>query len=661
MGSFFILENTMSTHNSLLRHAALVTGIVISMATLSATAQTAMKDTNAGPAASASAKLSAGGTAISDAHPKLDSMLGAMASSELRGDKKSARLSAPSSMLVNGMITVIAVAQPGQATQLRSQAEALGMVNITIAENTVHGQLPPATVSQLGSLSALNFARMAGPVKTYVGSVTSQGDRAMKTDAVRLRTSLNGSGVKIGVISDSYNALGGEAAGVASGNLPGAGNPNGFTKPVRVISDLAERSDEGRAMAEIVHDVAPGAEILFHTGFRGEAAFANAVRELARQGATVIVDDVGYPFTPNFQDGLGARAVDEVVAAGVTYFTSACNSARQAYEAYAFPGAPVTVNDKNGSTIGTYQPHQFISRDGVLSSFLKIRIVKTAEGPQEILPTVQWSQPWASLKEGSPGSKTDWDIFVYAEPNFDSLIFADVGTNFGRDAINPVLITLTGPVDSTVEAYIAIMAPVTRDANPIEPGRNNWFAALDKLRFYLVGNGAELIETDSEPAGTIVGHQNSAGAISLCAARYDAVDASGNYVARNFTSVGGVDIRINKNGFPTFQDRQKPDLCGPDGGNTSFFAPFGPNDFDNDGFPNFGGTSASAPHAAAVGVLMKQARHDLRPNQIRQILKNTAHDMKDPYSPFSPFDRGQDTTTGAGFIDADRALRSLGR
>jgi Subtilase family len=660
IGSFF-LENTMSTRHFLLRQVALTTAIIASLTTFSASAQTAQKSAEAG--ASLSAAASTKGGAISGIHPKLDSMLGGMAKNELGSDRKSLSAATPSSMLVNGMISIVAMAQPGQVAQLRVRAEALGMKNITVAENTVYGQLPPAAAARLGELSTLNFARMAGPITTDVGSVTSQGDRVMKSDAARMRTNLNGAGVKVGVISDSYNTLNTADTGVTSGNLPGTGNPNGFSKPVQVVKESdAPATDEGRAMAEIVHDVAPGAEILFHTAFgNGEAGFADAVRTLAKQGATVIVDDVGFGFTPSFQDGLGARAVDEVVAAGVTYFTSAGNAARRAYASQAFPGLPVALTDPDGVTIGTYRPHQFISNDGNVSSFLKISVRKVREGRQGFFTAVQWSQPWATLKEGSQGSKTDWDVFLFDQPDFATLVRGDIASEFGRDAISGPFLETELPVGTVITGYVAIMAPITRDANPFEPGQDNTFAVLDALRLTVVGNGYQLVETDAEPSGTIVGHKNTASAISMCAAQYDAIDAEGRFVAQDFTSVGGVKIRIGKNERRTFEDRQKPDLCGPDGGNTPFFAPFGANDFDNDGFPNFNGTSASAPHAAAVGALMKEARPDLRPNQIRQILKNTARDMKDPYSPFSPFDRGQDATTGAGFIDADRALRSLGR
>jgi len=67
-----------------------------------------------------------------------------------------------------------------------------------------------------------------------VGKVTSEGVRAMSADAARLLFGLDGSGIKIGVISDSFNRLNGAAVDIQSGDLPGSGNPNGYRKPVKV-------------------------------------------------------------------------------------------------------------------------------------------------------------------------------------------------------------------------------------------------------------------------------------------------------------------------------------------------------------------------------------------------------------------------------------------
>lgn len=74
---------------------------------------------------------------------------------------------------------------------------------------------------------------------------------------------------------------------------------------------------------QIIHDVAPGSNLAFHTGFGGAAVFANGIIRLATEaGCKVIVDDLFYFFEPAFQDGIIARAVDRVRNRnGVAYFS----------------------------------------------------------------------------------------------------------------------------------------------------------------------------------------------------------------------------------------------------------------------------------------------------------------------------------------------------
>ena len=98
-----------------------------------------------------------------------------------------------------------------------------------------------------------------------------------------------------------------------------------------MLEDLSGGADEGRAMAQIVHDVAPHATLAFATAFKGEAAFAANIERLARPvaeggaGADVIVDDVGYFEEPFFQDGPVAAAIGKVTEEGVTYLSAAGN------------------------------------------------------------------------------------------------------------------------------------------------------------------------------------------------------------------------------------------------------------------------------------------------------------------------------------------------
>ncbi|MES1262839.1 MAG: peptidase S53, partial [Peristeroidobacter soli] len=190
-------------------------------------------------------------------------------------------------------------------------------------------------------------------METNVGATDSQGIVQHRVD--KLPAGVDGSGITVGVMSDSYDtnvAPNSAALDIASGDLPGVGNPFGNTQPVEVLEDFPARSDEGRAMLQIVHDLAPKAKLGFATANTGELGFANNIRALAgdptapnyRPGfkADVIVDDIIYLAEPFFQDGIVAQAVDEVVAKGVSYFSSAGNRpATQAYDAkiQIVPGA----------------------------------------------------------------------------------------------------------------------------------------------------------------------------------------------------------------------------------------------------------------------------------------------------------------------------------
>jgi hypothetical protein len=59
-------------------------------------------------------------------------------------------------------------------------------------------------------------------------------------------------------------------------------------------------------MMQIIHDIAPGADLAFYTAFYSEQDFANGILALAAAGCKVIVDDVSYFDEPFFQNGVVA-------------------------------------------------------------------------------------------------------------------------------------------------------------------------------------------------------------------------------------------------------------------------------------------------------------------------------------------------------------------
>jgi hypothetical protein len=221
----------------------------------------------------------------------------------------------------------------------------------------------------------------------------------------RTRFGVDGSGIAVGVLSDSFNCLGGAAADVANGDL----------SPVAVLQeepDCSSGTDEGRAMLQIVHDLAPGASLLFATADSGIASFAQNIQTLAALGAKVIVDDVIYLSEPMFQDGIIAQAVDSVVAAGVAYFSSAGNEARDAYSSAFRPGvafSPGAFPSASGAPFffgGT--AHDFDPGPGT-DVFQRI----TLPNGEGFIMSLQWDSPAASVSPGAPGSPNDLDVYVF--------------------------------------------------------------------------------------------------------------------------------------------------------------------------------------------------------------------------------------------------------
>ena len=140
------------------------------------------------------------------------------------------------------------------------------------------------------------LAPMTAAATCPSGAIVSEGDTQLKAHTAREEDGVDGSGVTVGILSDSFNQATEAADGsgdpiatkaaddVKSADLPGVGNECGNTTPVAVLKNeknAAEASDEGRAMAQIVHDLAPAAHIDFASAFNGELAFAKSIKELA--------------------------------------------------------------------------------------------------------------------------------------------------------------------------------------------------------------------------------------------------------------------------------------------------------------------------------------------------------------------------------------------
>jgi Subtilase family len=468
------------------------------------------------------------------------------------------------------------------------------------------------------------------------GLVRSEGDAQLNAANARASWGVDGSGVTVGILSDSFDrskTAGTHAAqDVASGDLPGPGSPCGSSQAVGVLDDAeAAGDDEGRAMAQIVHDLAPGAAIDFASAFGDQFSFAENIRALANSGAKVIADDVVYFDEPFFQDGPVAVAINEVVSSGVSYFTaagndnviSAGNDVGSFESTFADAGACPAVVPPPNAECADFDPGP--GKDNAYDM--------TVAGGEEVTIDLQWAEPWN-------GVTTDLDAYLLSGAETVLAESADRNVTKTQEPFEAFSWENKGKGPVTVRLAIPRVAG---SANP-------------RLKFIQLGNGAQGVaptagQYAASSAGatfgpTVFGHSGASSAIATGAVSVGFAAAPERYSSRGpaihlFGPVTGT--------MPAAPIAEaviaKPDLLASDCGVTTFFASF----VKSEGVWRFCGTSAAAPHAAAVAALMRQANPGAGAGQIRAALLSTAR----PVGTSSPDE------IGAGLLDAFAAVNAV--
>jgi hypothetical protein len=451
----------------------------------------------------------------------------------------------------------------------------------------------------------------------------SEGDKAHGADTARTTYGVSGSGVKVCVLSDGVDSL---AKSQSAGELPA----------VDVLSGQKGSGDEGTAMLEIIHDLAPNAALGFATAFTSEASFAANIRALRTTGhCTIIVDDVAYFDESPFQDTQVAQAVNDVTAAGVLYFSSAGNSgnATDGTSGY-YEGDFRASSSKISGVTGT--PHDF-DPSSTTQNFDAL-----SAGSLGKPVTLFWSDPWGK-------SANDYDLFIL---NSSGSVVAS-SENGQSGAQNPYEIASVPTTGSGYKVAVVKYSGADR------------FIALNVIRGRFVASGSlKAFSTN----GVTNGHSSAANAFSVAAAPAgpaftrpletgDPANPAGPYPGlfsasskwERFSSDGKRHLFYNADGTAITPGnvsstggttRSKPDITAADGVATSVA-----------GFQPFFGTSAAAPHAAAIAALLLSGKPTATPAQIRSALVSSAIDLGAP---------GFDTVTGNGVIMAGPALAALG-
>jgi hypothetical protein len=523
----------------------------------------------------------------------------------------------------------------------------------------------PAALRQLARIplvagAAEVLAPLSAAVSPCFGDATSEGDVQLRADEAREAFGVDGSGVTVGILSDSFgqnaSAPTGVAGDIASGDLPGAGSPCKREDPVGVLDDTETKGeDEGRAMAQIVHDLAPGAKLAFATAFKKTMfGFADNIRKLAEPvgsgggEADVIVDDVLYFEEPFFQEGPVGVAVREVTEAGVNYFSAAGNNNLRnstlgldfsSWEAPEFRDASPALcpSGPPGEGLPGYVQHcmDFDPGAGVDTDF-----GITVADDETLKLDLQWKQPWE-------GVTTDLDAYLLDSAGV--VVAESENFNVTSTQVPYEFFSWTNPLGTPQAVRLVIdRCSTTCDLE------NGGDTGSPRLKFALLQNGGGVTATEYEESGegdvvgpTIFGHNGAKDAMSVGAIRYSTNKEPERFSSRGpvtnyFGPVTGAGAAAE---LPSPETLAKPDLVATDGGANTFFG----SCFL--GAWRFFGTSAAAPHAAAVAALQLDAQPGASVEEVSDAQRDGVVAVED----FPP-----GPAVGAGRLDAVKAIEALG-
>lgn len=555
----------------------------------------------------------------------------------------------PGSLVRDGGRVLVTARVPGGVAPAFADLRQAGarILSASAETGTATLAVAPSRLSEVAAVPGISAVWQVRAPVTFTpegqcegGAAISEGLSQLQVDHARSAFDLRGKGQTIGVLSDSYDSAEPNPTGakddVLSGDLPGpAGTCSGQQLPVDVLAEgPADGTDEGRAMLQIVHDLAPHANLAFATAFESEESFAENIEALARPaseggaGAGVIVDDVAWFEEPFFQDGPIAVAVNHVVDAGVTYLSAAGNdnlfdsggNRIASWEAPAFRnsgGCPAAVT--SGSQCMDFDPGP--GSDDTFGI--------TVEAHETLTLDLQWAEPWNGVGT-----------------NLDAYLLSGSGGKVLAKSTEANISGTQRPVE------IVSWENSSASSQAVQLAINRRLGASPRLKFILLQNGggvsaAEYPKSSGEDVvgPAVFGHAGAASAIAVAAVPYSDRTRIERYSSRGpvthlFGPVEGPAPALPL-GAP--EVIPKPDLSATDCGVTTFFA------FPSAGKWRFCGTSAAAPHAAAVAALVRQAKPTLPPQQIRNALEGTA-------APVGGFPAD---AAGAGRLDAFAAIAGL--
>ena len=526
-----------------------------------------------------------------------------------------------------------------------------------------------ALVTALGLLLAGPAAAQGAPLATAPAAdcrtIPVEADAPLQADLAREHFGVDGTGVTIGIISDSFanqTSITSPDDDIRDGLLPGPGNPCGYTTAVQVLQDATSGDDEGRAMAQLVHGIAPGARILFHSAGPLDDSWttqtaADAVTALADAGAQIIVDDISAVNELYYQQSVLSAAILRAQSHGVLYLTSAGNENAVEEGAGDNPGAPIA-----SWQTAAYRPMScpaWVQPADPAGGYDCLDFTPPAAGtpdPTDRITLNGGGNPLLNVQWGEAvgGVSSAFQLQLYAEqPAGDPQLVGS--SEADEDGLPQGTLTLPStplPAGDYDVVVVRLRAAADGSLPPL------WFGSV--LRSSAIVQAEHDRSAGPDIVGPITyGHQSDGSATAVGAAEWNTpytLDPASS-IGPGALLFGPVDPASAQPAPPLPEPLTvpAPGFVSVECTATSFFGEAA--SLDGRTVYRFCGTSAAAPNAAAVFALALQLAPGTDQSRLLHLARQTALPLSNPYAFFGFAD---ENVTGAGLLDADALLASLG-
>ncbi|HET7801379.1 MAG TPA: hypothetical protein VFL38_13235 [Humibacillus xanthopallidus] len=488
---------------------------------------------------------------------------------------------------------------------------------------------------RVDAVAALGWVAAVRPTEILpadAGSFLSEGVPLHRADDAQA-IGIDGGGVDVGVISDGVSAI---AAAQSLGDLPAG---------VNVLD--AGSGDEGTAMLEIVHDMAPGAGLLFHGTGGGVAAHVAAQNDLVTAGADIVTEDIPFDAEPAFQKGLAATNGEILGASGVWVSSSSGNL--NSTHAPRVVATGTGNGPDNQSPAGcVVAPTNTVAFNGADTTF----DVSVNPGAT-IGATLQWSEPRAIFPTAGAGGFTNLDLYILNATATSCLATSTAAQGGGSgDTIEQASWTNGGASPVTVKLAVNNSGSSGAKGTPTLDLRWRGAGAIDatgsggslnpdsNYTDFATSAGAVNGGADQNPTTTPLEGYSGQGPVSLvsttvCSASYPCPASAAPGANQSVLGGGG-------------RTAIAPTYAAADGVSVSGAGGFGAGSCPaaTQGDCRFFGTSAATPSSAGVAALVLDASGgpgSLTPSALTAVMTANATDRGAP---------GTDNAFGAGVLDA---------